>query len=78
MLDIKLLQKNIDYVIKKLESRNFDSELLEQLSININERNKLIFVLNEKQEKRNKISSLLSTNRTKELVEEASLIKNEI
>ena len=44
MLDIKLLQKNIDYVIKKLESRNFDSELLEQLSININERNKLIFV----------------------------------
>lgn len=78
MLDIKLLQKNIDYVIKKLESRNFDSELLEQLSININERNKLIFVLNEKQEKRNKISSLLSTNRTEGLVVEALLIKNEI
>ena len=40
MLDIKLLQKNIEYVIEKLNSRNVDKTILNKLSQNINERNK--------------------------------------
>ena len=53
MLDIKLLQKNIEYVIEKLNSRNVDKTILNKLSQNINERNKLIQQLNKKQEERN-------------------------
>lgn len=78
MLDSKLIQKNINYVIEKLKTRNVDEILLKNLSQNINERNKLIFKLNEKQEEKNSISSLLSSNKNSELLEKALKVKNEI
>lgn len=79
MLDIKLIQKNVDYVIEKLQTRNVDKVLLKSLSKIINERNKLIFKLNEVQEKRNIISSKLSKNQKDvELLKEAGQIKKEI
>lgn len=78
MLDIKLLQKDIEYVIEKLKSRNVDEKLLLSLSQTINERNQLINKLNQAQEKRNIISSQLSSNRDENLLKEASLIKNEV
>ncbi|MBD5422890.1 MAG: serine--tRNA ligase [Mycoplasma sp.] len=78
MLDIKILQKNIDYIINKLESRNVDKNLLNKLSENINKRNKLIVQLNEKQEERNNISSELSKNRNDDLLKKASIIKNDV
>ena len=78
MLDIKLLQKNIDFVIEKLKSRNVDENLLKNLSEIINERNKVIFQLNNKQEIRNSISSRLSKERSEELFKEAAAIKEEI
>ena len=78
MLDSKLIQKNINYVIEKLKTRNVDEVLLKNLSQNINERNKLIFKLNEKQEEKNSISSLLSSNKNSELLVKAIKVKNEI
>lgn len=78
MLDIKLLQKNIDYVIDKLRSRNVDEDLLKKLSKTINDRNKFIVQLNEKQEERNKISAELAKNRTEEVMRKASLIKRDV
>ena len=42
MLDIKLIQKNIDFVIEKLKSRQVDEQLLKHLSKIIKERNVLI------------------------------------
>lgn len=78
MLDSKLIQKNINYVIEKLKTRNVDEVLLKNLSQNINERNKLIFKLNEKQEEKNSISSLLSSNKNSELLVKALKVKNEI
>lgn len=78
MLDIKLIQKNVDYVIEKLKSRNVDEVLLKSLSKIISERNKYIFKLNETQEKKNIISSKLSKNhKDEELLKEASQIKKE-
>lgn len=78
MLDIKLLQKNIDYIISKLKSRNIDKDLLNDLSETINKRNKLIFLLNEEQEKKNKISKELANNRNQETLDKASEIKKNI
>lgn len=78
MLDIKLLQKNIDYVIDKLRSRNVDEDLLKKLSKTINDRNKFIVQLNEKQEERNKISAELAKNRAEEVMRKASLIKRDV
>lgn len=78
MLDIKLLQKNIDYIISKLKSRNIDEGLLSDLSETINKRNKLIFLLNEEQEKKNKISKELANNRNQEILDKASEIKKNI
>lgn len=78
MLDSKLIQKNINYVIEKLKTRNVDEVLLKNLSQNINERNKLIFKLNEKQKEKNSISSLLSSNKNSELLVKALKVKNEI
>lgn len=78
MLDIKLLQKNIDYIVSKLKSRNIDEDLLNDLSETINKRNKLIFLLNEEQEKKNKISKELANNRNQETLDKASKIKKNI
>ena len=78
MLDIKVIQKNVDYVIEKLKSRKVDENLLKKLSKNINDRNKLIFQLNQKQEERKNISDQISKNRNEELLKKASLIKEEI
>ncbi len=78
MLDTKLIQKNIDYVIEKLKSRNVDENLLKNLSNSVNEKNKLIFNLNKIQEQRNEISHQLSSNRTPELMEKASKIKEQV
>lgn len=78
MLDIKLLQKNINYIIEKLKFRNIDKELLNDLSTTINKRNKLIFLLNEEQEKKNKISKKLSITREQEILEKANEIKKNI
>ncbi len=78
MLDIKLIQKDIDYVIEKLRSRNVDESLLKKLSTNINERNKLIHQLNKKQEEKNIVSSQMAKDRNEEIIRKASSIKNEI
>lgn len=78
MLDIKLLQKNIEYVIEKLNSRNVDKSILNKLSQNINERNQLIQQLNKKQEERNQISSLIAKEKSAEIIAKASQIKNEV
>ena len=71
MLDIKLLQKNIEYVIEKLNSRNVDKAILNKLSQNINERNKLIQQLNKKQEERNQISSSIAKKKSAEIIAKA-------
>ncbi len=78
MLDIKLLQKNIEYVIERLNSRNVDKNILNKLSQNINERNKIIQQLNKKQEERNQISSLIAKDKSAEIITKASTIKNEV
>ncbi len=78
MLDIKLLQKNIEYVIEKLNSRNVDKNILNKLSQNINERNKIIQQLNKKQEERNQISSLIAKDKSAEIISKAFTIKNEV
>ena len=69
----KLVQK-----IEKLNSRNVDKAILNKLSQNINERNKLIQQLNKKQEERNQISSSIAKEKSAEIIAKASTIKNEV
>ena len=78
MLDSKLLQKNIDYVIEKLKSRNVNSDLLTELSQNIQNRNSLLFELSKLQEKRNVLNSQLSKNRSEENLKQANELKKQI
>lgn len=79
MIDIKLIQKNIDDVVKKLKTRNVSGELLHELSHNINERNNFLVQLSNKNEQRNNISSQISNNKNnKELLLEAANLKKDI
>lgn len=79
MLDIKLLKNEIDTVIKLLSSRNFNDEILMEISQLIKTRNEYIFNLSNLQEKKNIISKKISIEKNKsELLNEANNIKNKI
>lgn len=78
MLDVKLIQKNVEVVIDKLKSRNVDENLLKELSICINNRNKLLHNLSIANEQKNIISKQISTSNNDELFSKAKEIKDEI
>lgn len=66
MIDIKLLQKEIDFVIGKLQKRNVDEKILKQISLLINKRNNKLVELSNKQNHRNKITKEISIKRDNE------------
>lgn len=83
MLDIKLLQKDIDFVIEKLKSRNVDKEILQKISTFINSRNRIISELGALQHKRNSVTKeiailSISKEESKPLVSEAMHLKQAI
>ena len=79
MLDVKLLKNDIDAVIKSLNSRNFDQDLLRKISILISNRNQNINILSKLQSSRNTISKHIGLAENKEdLLEKANEIKDEV
>ena len=79
MLDIKLIQKNIDFVIEKLKSRQVDEQLLKHLSKIIKERNVLMTEHSKLSEQKNIISrELPKSNNKEELLKQANEVKKEI
>lgn len=79
MLDIKLIQKNVDFVIEKLKTRNVDENLLQDLSKTIKERNLLLVSLSNENEQKNIISKELANKKgDKELLKKANEIKKNI
>ena len=79
MLDIKLIQKNIDFVIEKLKSRQVDKQLLKHLSKIIKERNVLMTEHSKLSEQKNIISrELPKSNNKEELLKQANEVKKEI
>lgn len=75
MLDVKLIQKDLEYVIKKLKTRNVDKEILNRLSVLIKERNKLLFSQSQLNEQKNIISKQLSNQSNELLLDNAKKIK---
>lgn len=75
MLNLKLIQKDIDYVISKLKLRSVDEKMLKKLSNLISDRNTLLVKLSKAQEEKNIISAQISKFKTKELLEQAYNIK---
>lgn len=79
MLDIKLIQKEIDYVIDKLKSRNVDETLLRNLSSIVKQRNLLLVEQSKLSEQKNIISKELPKSKDKtQLLEQANQIKKQI
>lgn len=79
MLDIKLIQKNIDFVIEKLKSRQVDEQLLKHLSKIIKERNVLMTEHSKLSEQKNIISKELpKSNKKEELLKQANEVKKAI
>ena len=79
MLDIKILKNDIDFVIKSLNSRNFDKRILKKISLLISDRNKNMNTLSELQSERNTISKEIGLTKDKEdLLQKANKLKNEI
>ena len=79
MLDIKLIQKNIDFVIEKLKSRQVDEQLLKHLSKIIKERNILMTEQSKLSEQKNIISKELpKSNNKEELLKQANEVKKAI
>lgn len=79
MLDIKLIQKEIDYVIDKLKSRNVDETLLRNLSSIVKQRNLLLVEQSKLSEQKNIISKELPKFKDKtQLLEQANQIKKQI
>ena len=79
MLDIKLIQKNIDFVIEKLKSRQVDEQLLKHLSKIIKERNILMTEHSKLSEQKNIISKELpKSNNKEELLKQANEVKKAI
>lgn len=79
MLDIKLIQKNIDFVIEKLKSRQVDEQLLKHLSKIIKERNILMTEQSKLSEQKNIISKELpKSNKKEELLKQANEVKKAI
>ena len=79
MLDIKLIQKNIDFVIEKLKSRQVDEQLLKHLSKIIKERNVLMTEHSKLSEQKNIISKELpKSNNKEELLKQANEVKKAI
>ena len=79
MLDIKLIQKEIDYVIDKLKSRNVDETLLRNLSSIVKQRNLLLVEQSKLSEQKNIISKELpKSNNKQELLKQANEVKKAI
>ena len=79
MLDTKLIHKEINLVIEKLKTRHVKPELLQNLSVIIQNRNHLLTQLVHQNAQKNLISKQLgsATNRD-DLLKQAALIKLEI
>ena len=79
MLDTKLIHKEINLVIEKLKTRHVKPELLQNLSVIIQNRNHLLTQLAHQNAQKNLISKQLgsATNRD-DLLKQAALIKLEI
>lgn len=79
MIDIKILKNDIDIVIKALSSRNFDKNILENISKIISKRNENIFKLSQLQAERNSISKEIGVSKDKSsLLSKANELKEKI
>lgn len=79
MIDVKLLKNDIDTVINGLKSRNFDKNILENVSKIIAKRNENIFALSQLQSERNSVSKEIGISKDKEnLLKKANELKEKI